>query len=47
MEMFSGAQKHVNCFDQGIKCFFEIFLTLDEQPFVFSEFKSSFDGWHK
>jgi len=21
MEMLSGVQKHVNCFDQGIKCF--------------------------
>ena len=27
MEMLSGAQKHVNCFDQGIKRFCEIFLT--------------------
>jgi len=26
MEMLSGVQKHVNCFDQGIKCFCEIFL---------------------
>jgi len=46
MKMLSGAQKHVNCFDQGIKCFCEIFLSWDGQPFVFSEFKSWFDGWH-
>jgi len=46
MEMPSGAQKHENCFDQGIKCFCEIFLTSGGQPFVFSEFKSWFDGWH-
>jgi len=26
MEMLSGVQKHVNCFDQGIKWFCEIFL---------------------
>ena len=31
---------------EGIKCFCEIFLTWDGQPFVFSEFKSWFDGWH-
>ena len=37
--MFSGAQKHVNCFDQGIKCFCKIFLTCDGQPFDFSDFK--------
>jgi len=36
METFSGAQKHVNCFGQGIKCFCEIYLTWDGQPFVFS-----------
>jgi len=46
MEMLSGAQKHVNCIDQGIKCFCEIFLTWDGQPFVFSEFMSWFDGWY-
>jgi len=27
MEMLSGAQKHVNSFDQNIKRFCEIFLT--------------------
>jgi len=26
MEMLSSVQTHVNCFDQGIKCFFEIFV---------------------
>jgi len=26
MEMLSGEQKHVNCFDQGIKYFCKIFL---------------------
>ena len=31
--MLSGAQKHVNCFDQSIKCFCEIFLIWDGQPF--------------
>ena len=36
--MLSGTQKHVNCFDQGIKRFYEIFLTRDGQPFVFSSF---------
>jgi len=46
MEMLSDAKKHVNCFDQGIKCFCEIFFTWDGHPFVFSEFKSRFDGWH-
>jgi len=45
MAILSGAQKHVNCFAQGIKCLCEIW-TWDEQPFVFSEFKSWFDGWH-
>jgi len=33
--MLSGVQKHVNCFDQGIKCFCEIFLAWVGQSFVF------------
>jgi len=35
MEMLSGVQKHVNCFDQGFKCFSEIFLAWGRQLFVF------------
>jgi len=35
MEMLSGVQKHVNCFDHGIKYFCEIFLAWGGQPFVF------------
>jgi len=35
MGMFSGAQKHVDCFDQGIKRLCEIFLAWGGQPFVF------------
>jgi len=44
--MLSGVQKYVNCFDQGIKCFCEIFLAWGGQPFVFIWFKARFDGWH-
>jgi len=33
--MLSGVQKHVNCFDQDIKCFREIFLAWVGQLFVF------------
>jgi len=33
--MLSGVQKHVNCFDQGIKYFCEIFLAWVGQSFVF------------
>jgi len=46
MEMLSGAQKQVNCFDQGIKCFCEIFLNCHWQPFIFIEFISWFHDWH-
>jgi len=35
MGTLSGAQKHVNCFDQAIKCFCEIFLARSGQPFAF------------
>jgi len=35
MGILSGVQKHVNCFDQSIKCFCEIFLALGGQPFIF------------
>jgi len=35
MGMLSVAQKYVNCFDQGIKCFCEIFLAWGGQPFAF------------
>jgi len=34
--MLSGVQKHVNYFDQGIKCFCEIILAWRGQPFVFT-----------
>jgi len=33
--MLSGVQMHENCFDQGITCFCEIFLTRGGQLFVF------------
>jgi len=46
MGIFSGVQIHVNCFDQGIKCFCEIFLGWGGQPFVFIWFKARFDRWH-
>jgi len=46
MGMLSGTQKHVNCFDQGVKCFCEIFLAWDGQPSVFSKIKARFDCWN-
>jgi len=46
MGILSGAQKHVNCFEQDIKYFYEIFLARGGHPFVFSIFEARFDGWH-
>jgi len=37
-----STQKHVICFDQGVKCFCKIFLAWDGQPFVFSKIKARF-----
>jgi len=42
MRVLNGAQKHVNCFDQGFKCFTR-HLAWGLQPFVFPEFKARFD----
>jgi len=40
------ARKHVICFEQGVKCFCEIFLAWDRQPFVSSKIKARFDCWN-
>jgi len=44
--MLNGTQKHVICFEQGVKCFYEIFLAWDGQSFVSSKIKAEFDCWN-
>jgi len=46
MGMLNGTQKHVICFDQGVKCFCEMFWAWDGQPFVSSKIKERFDFWN-
>jgi len=46
MGMRSGTQKHVNCFDQGVKFFCEILLAWEWKPFDFSKIKARFDCWN-
>jgi len=43
--MLSGAQNHVNCFDQCFICFCEIFI-LRLTTVLFTKFKARFDGWY-
>jgi len=40
--MFRGAQKHVICFDQGFKCFCEIFSL----RLTTACFEATLDGWY-
>jgi len=40
------SQKHVNCFDQGFKCFRKIFLACNWQLLVFTKCKARCDCWY-
>jgi len=43
MGVIIGAQRHVNCFDQGFKSFAR-HLAWGWQPIFFTEFNAGFDG---
>jgi len=45
MRMFSSAQKHVNCFDQGVQYFCEEF-SLRVATVCFHKFQVRFAGWY-